>query len=191
MDTLSKTFATNTREEIVALCDNLAKIIREELSKNPERKAPIIISLQSADNAGKSAFWDLIREWLFIKGGIFIKKHSHSSQEGGRVYETWQGQVSEEGRPLRLLNCNVGALMYEHMARLPIDTLYKIMGKGESITRYDIIILSKSSTEFIDPCHHTLEINIHDLGGNYPKNWFRRVECVAPPGSPFTSLLQS
>ncbi|HPD82650.1 MAG TPA: hypothetical protein PLK85_02425 [Alphaproteobacteria bacterium] len=188
MDTLAREFSISSRDEVVALCKQIAEIMYRELEQNPKKNRPIIISLQSRDNAGKSAFWDIIREHLFIKGGIFVKKHSSSSQESGRVYETWVGKTRPDGRDIRLLNCNVGALMYEHMALFSINTFYKILGKGTDIPQYDIIILSKSDPQFIEPTFHTLEISICDLGGNYPKNWLRKIEYITPKGSPFSNL---
>ncbi|NCT40262.1 MAG: hypothetical protein GW778_01175 [Alphaproteobacteria bacterium] len=193
MSKLSKTFAFESRADIEKLGIDIAAIITNMIAnRDPSDLKPIIISLQSPENAGKSAVWDIVREQLLDKGGIFINKLSSSSEKHGRCYETWEGEINNQS--VRFLACNVGFLVYEWMSRLKYEHFLKFLNNKASNDKaplnYDVIILSKSDCSFIDPSLHDLTIKINYLSPYKPGSWRREVSIETDSNSAFAKLYE-
>lgn len=175
MSALTETFQISTRDDVVYLCKQIAKSIRDELIRNPDRKAPIVISLTGEDNSGKSLFWDAIRENLFKHGGIFIKSKSESNQKDPksplRSYETWAGTIDKTERQYSLFACNVGQLFHDYMGEFHLSRIADPLP--------DIVIVSKSADVFVSSKLHAIEI---DTGST--KKWKKSIRIHVPEQSP-------
>lgn len=107
MTGLTQNFNICRRDEILEICDTLAKTIANYLEKTDElARPPILIIINGHAGAGKSIFWDRIREKIFLHGGIFIRKDSESNEKN-RLYETWLGQTSSNSPPLKYFCANM------------------------------------------------------------------------------------
>ena len=107
-------FNFSSREEIAALCKEVASLITPILEKRKPNDPPVIIGITGNVNAGKSIFWDEIRQHLFESGGIFIANKSESSEIYGRHYETWVGNVEELSKEQTIFLCNVNCSICQY-----------------------------------------------------------------------------
>ena len=193
MNTLTKTFEVSSRDEIVVLCDQITELIRAELEINPDRKKPIIISINGDVNAGKSILWDRIREKLLKNGGVFIKKDSDSYQDSLRIFETWQGSIFDNNtNDIRLFACNVTQLVQsmsaDNTARLKKLLNYKYQ------TFADVILLSNTFDSLLPIEDYDLMVNINYVGKKRDyfsrTQWQRHLSIKTTTSSPFSALTQ-
>ena len=174
MTSLTTAFEVHTRDDVVSLCRQIANAIRLELISHPERENPIIIAVSGEDNSGKSLIWDAVREALFKHGGIFIPSKSESSQRHPqaivRSYESWIGEIGNNGQEHSLFVCNVGQLFYDYMGQFHVSHIANPMP--------DIIIVSKTCDTFIPAELHTFEI---DMGS--PEKWHKTIKVTSKDSS--------
>jgi len=150
-----------TRNDLVDAAHRLADFIQTYLDKG--EPVPVINIIGSV-SGGKSIFWDFVIPKLLGEAPIFLAKYSESTQELGRLYETWTQLDTQQ--PLKLFLCNVRASDAE-AAKLDMKSLED----GEVRNFGDVIILTNAPQGFIPKHIKQLEISLTVMSKD-PKSIF-------------------
>lgn len=107
---ISYTYNSKSREELVSFAHGLAAAIDPQLSKRS--RLPLVVCLRGDKNAGKSLFWDEIKEALLGGTARIDPSFSEDLATADRIYETWNGKHSLRGDPLKIFFCNIQSMFF-------------------------------------------------------------------------------
>jgi len=107
MENLTYIFNSTTRGQLVEFITAMAHAI--EPNKTAISPLPFMISISGTANAGKSLFWDQIKDTR-LNAPINDVARSREAENNGRIYETWSGTDKETAQSLSIFFCNTQAM---------------------------------------------------------------------------------
>lgn len=168
---LIKEHQAANRQDLIKAAERLADIIQDYLDKGE----PVpIININGSVGAGKSLFWDFVKQKLLGSSATFLEGKSKSScssdEMPGRIYETWTKQDKGKNEGLTLFLCNVNrALLESFRGKTSVDL--EDLRVGKSIDYGDVIILTNTEPGFIPEDIKQLEISV-TYDNNYRRTMF-------------------
>ena len=104
---LTKTFNTETRDELVDIAQGLAHATPSSMLLNKNGK-PIIIQIEGCPDAGKSLFWDEYKDALLDSSEMIESwRPEKLSPDEFRYPELWEGAYQGERLKILFFNSNL------------------------------------------------------------------------------------
>ena len=198
MARLTKTFTTSSRDEILDICDQISKIISEQIG-NGTTKKPIVIGIQGNKNSGKSIFWDRIREQILGQSGIYLAAQSESTDSDDtlgyirekitRRFESWVGSLFNTDQKIRLYFANMDLLFsgykMEHMP-LILQSEKAFEGDAHALKELgDVIILTNSDNSRAHEVPFDITVDLqyqnpdHDYWNEDKREWKMNISITS------------
>jgi len=146
MENLTYIFNSTTRGQLVEFITAMTHAI--EPDKTAISPLPFMISISGTANAGKSLFWDQIKDTR-LNAPINDVARSREAENNGRIYETWSGTDKETAQSLSIFFCNTQAMYIMGEDHLGISAFRKAIATHSTLARKEKPLSSDEIAPFV------------------------------------------